>query len=845
MRRWPLAAWLVLLGSAAPSATLEVRGTPDAVVELRLADAPARSERVSAVGRARFHFVPAGICQLSALGRSFDLVVAARESVTLSFSEQAGFALIDRRGPAYGASFGAAPLRELPSGGGLWPLLETVEGSAVTDRIDAGGLYAGTPALLGAHGGSWTDTVYRLGELDATDPDRGGTPLFWPDTAALEGVQMDTALTPADSAGPGPVVVLEPRRPGSAWHGAAEATGAPASSRPAGPPPIARFASAADASLTADGPLLKDRLGLLVAGRFSQSRRLDRDQPDAVRSRVGSLLAHLVATPGARDEVRLLALVQHTDRPDSAGFVQIQSVWERRAGPGLAWSLAGGYQHGAFQSEASGAPLERLLDGPVPEQLLPGRATRARWDLAGRVERDLGRHALRLGASAERASAMATPSGIRVRPVLLDGAATHVWDYDYAGPESRRHSNDVALWASDRIAVADRLELEAGLRYERTTGSADRGGRIAWQGIDPRLQARWRLSPSFVLFGGAGRYRHALPLRHLAFGDPAGPQGAVYLWQDANQDRVFQESERGALVSRVGPGSATIEPGLKPPHTREAVVGFEARVGPVRARLAGHYRKGRNLVESVNVGVPFASYQTSFLADPAGDILGPADDQLLPIRNRDPASFGQDRYLLTNPRDHSTLYEGVELEIDTHLGRRVWIRLSGAAFRADGYGSYRGFRASENDSGLVGETFDDPNADTHGRGRLFFDRAYTLKLAGTWRAPGDVRLGAAVRYQDGQPFSRLVIATGLNQGTEAIRAIPDGRSRFGYNLTLDVHLEKGFTLGRVRLAGVAGGWNLTSARREIEEYVVTGPRFRETTAVQPPRSFRFGARVEF
>jgi hypothetical protein len=44
---------------------------------------------------------------------------------------------------------------------------------------------------------------------------------------------------------------------------------------------------------------------------------------------------------------------------------------------------------------------------------------------------------------------------------------------------------------------------------------------------------------------------------------------------------------------------------------------------------------------------------------------------------------------------------------------------------------------------------------------------------------------------------------------------------------------------------VAEVYNLLKDANEVEEYVVTGPRFRETTAVQPPRSFHLGLRVSF
>ena len=59
-----------------------------------------------------------------------------------------------------------------------------------------------------------------------------------------------------------------------------------------------------------------------------------------------------------------------------------------------------------------------------------------------------------------------------------------------------------------------------------------------------------------------------------------------------------------------------------------------------------------------------------------------------------------------------------------------------------------------------------------------------------------IRLGTIARYQDGQPFSRLVIVNGLNQGTEAIRAFSNGLSRFTYRATLDARLQKAIAIGQ-------------------------------------------------
>jgi hypothetical protein len=297
----------------------------------------------------------------------------------------------------------------------------------------------------------------------------------------------------------------------------------------------------------------------------------------------------------------------------------------------------------------------------------------------------------------------------------------------------------------------------------------------------------------------------------------------------------------------VGPGGAisSIDPDLRPPHTDEIAVGIEARSSKWTFRFLGLHRRQRDLVASVDTGAPIEAYTVQFVPDPSGNIVSPEDDQLLPIYDRRPETFGQDRYVLTNPDGDNVLHDGVELSVEGRVAERFWMRLEGTASRTNGPNGNRGFKAFENDPGVVGERLEDPNATTYSQGRLFFDRAYTLKLASTYHGPWDLRLGAVVRYQDGQPFARLVIPTGLNQGPDPVQAIPNGRSRFTYTLTVDARLEKGFTIGPTRAALVLEVFNLPNTTNEVEENVTTGTLFRTVTAVQPPRAFRLGARLDF
>jgi hypothetical protein len=183
--------------------------------------------------------------------------------------------------------------------------------------------------------------------------------------------------------------------------------------------------------------------------------------------------------------------------------------------------------------------------------------------------------------------------------------------------------------------------------------------------------------------------------------------------------------------------------------------------------------------------------------------------------------------------------------VDREFRRRYFFRFGGSAYRIKSTGMNRGFLSNENDQGVLGEAFLTPNALTSGDGRSYFDRAFVIKMSGGYRAPGDVRIGMVARYQDGLPFSRMVLTDAFYQGRDLVMAIPRGAQRFTYMFTLDAKVEKDLTFGQRRVGLILEAYNLTNATIEAEEYVVTGPEFRTVSAVQPPLALRVGLRVGF
>ena len=90
-----------------------------------------------------------------------------------------------------------------------------------------------------------------------------------------------------------------------------------------------------------------------------------------------------------------------------------------------------------------------------------------------------------------------------------------------------------------------------------------------------------------------------------------------------------------------------------------------------------------------------------------------------------------------------------------------------------------------------------------------------------------------------------MIAPTLTQGATAVRSYANGGSAFTFVGTIDLRVQQAFTLGRADVAAVLDVYNLPNIDNEVTEYVVSGPRFRTPTALQPPRTVVAGLRVTF
>ncbi|MCC7043767.1 MAG: TonB-dependent receptor [Acidobacteria bacterium] len=781
-----------------------------------------------------------------------------------------GIRRIDEYADGEGAAFDARAIRDLPSADNLWSLVETAAPFVVVDRLDTGGLGTGRSALMGSRGESWALTNVSVDGMPVRSPTRTGALPVLPDMNAAAAVVVQSGLAPVELDTPGVVVTWTPRRPGPSWAGGVDASvttpGMVGENGLPHAPSLGRMEDWRNAAVFAGGPIAH-RTGLFLSTSFTRATHIERERPPVFTSESRTLFAHVVSNPTASDQIRILAAFERANAPfedrrqfadtkvdERSTFGRAQVAWERTGGWGRG-AASIGFQRGSWRPQVAasspGGTMDRVLHGVVPPPAAGSSITQ--WD--GRFEwgaplRRLGGvvHEVRAGLTLRRSGAV---RGIVALPTVAESVAgrpARVWIPVAPAADSDRTLNEGGLFAVDRITMGSRLTVELGVRADVARGAADGGqDSIRWNTMSPRLSFRW--SPAALSFyGGVGRYTGGHALSFLAFGDPGETTWNVHRWTDANADGGYSSDEQGVLVARAGSGAGvgSLDPDLRVPRTTEWVAGAEIRPTP-HSTLRGAIiiRRQTNLVGVVNTGLSASDYREFFVPDINADEGSPADDQLLPIYERLPASFGRDALRLTNPDADPIQHDGIELAYEIASSR--WFMLFGAtAYRTLGRGGALGHGVLENDQLVPGDRYWNPNALKDKAGRLFFDRAYVGKWTTAYRAPGDVRLAAVVRYQDGQPFTRYVVAPDLAGGPEITHAYPVGRTRFTYTATVDVRVEKGISLGGRRRASVRlDVFNLTNHANELEEDVLTGPTFRLSSIVQPPRTLRLGVRVEY
>ena len=801
--------------------------------------------------------------------------------------------LLDYTQCVYQTYVGESQLTELPTAHNVWSIVENQDLSATVSRIDVGGLWGTIPPFFSGRGGTtWTQSSYTLNGMDVTDPYAKGMPLLYPDFYAIGGAQLTNASPSPDVFSPGGRFNLISKKAESRLHGGAslffidkilQSENITPALESEGLFESHKFNRSIDGNIRLSGPITPGKLSFAASlTSYHVSRDIAQYEGDD-NSSVFSGLFNLTCRTEKTSTLDFLWTGQTVSHPTYGAYRRVpeaatadrkdhynvfQVIWRKnwrnrhffKAGIGLAQ----GHIRSDFQPESGPQHgVEIFRETPYGTASSAVQSTRNLWTFQFKgdsffLHHRHTQHRLQYGIQLQYATAS---SSEKIKDNLhrrfFGGLPLEVAKFD-TPIDHREAGLHFHLYLQDSVTFADFLSFYIGVNFSGSRGwipgisESMKNRRINWLNISPRLGLIIPLTRSkkSAIRLSAGRYYFSMPLEYLAYGNPGSMGGQVYEWNDLNNDRLYQEGESGIILRRIGPHYAEIDNDLKRPYTNELAISFDMVFDSSWRFSFGLFaRETKNLIGTLNIGVPFENYEPVQVYDSGDDrVPGNHDDLIFTVHDQNRNTLGLDYFLLTNeaPENRVTNYYGADLTLVKYFGKRFTFFLSLTATNANGT-TNPGNTYRENDEGIIGSLYDDPNTLINARGRVAFDRAYTGRIGINYLAPFGIRLGCVIKYYDGQPFARKIIIPSLNQGPFYIQANPRGLSRYEYNRTVDVRLEKMFPLPNGKLRVILDGFNILNRNLATEENEWTSPEYplRYATEVQSPRVFRIGLAYEF
>jgi outer membrane receptor protein involved in Fe transport len=289
---------------------------------------------------------------------------------------------------------------------------------------------------------------------------------------------------------------------------------------------------------------------------------------------------------------------------------------------------------------------------------------------------------------------------------------------------------------------------------------------------------------------------------------------------------------------------------FKAPSTEEYTVGIEHELFENWSISARFIKKfGRNLVEDVNASsldidalmngeLVWKNYEQVYGTDPF-------NGQQLEFWNR-LQNIPSDFYSL-NPPQANREYTGFEFILNKRFS-------NGYAFMASYvYSKTEGLISTEfgATNGLTG-FFNEPNAHVNAIGRLPGERRHQFKIIGTVKGPLGINLSTNMQLFSGRRYTRTVrsadIGVNLSQGAQTNFAETRGSRGLPSLAILDFKLEKVFSFSTFKISIFGDVFNALNQGKATSVWTRSsggGFDFEEMLAINPPRLFRIGAKIDF
>lgn len=319
----------------------------------------------------------------------------------------------------------------------------------------------------------------------------------------------------------------------------------------------------------------------------------------------------------------------------------------------------------------------------------------------------------------------------------------------------------------------------------------------------------------------------------LRFLNPDSPSGARYAWTDSNLDGIPQANEIGTLYNNTGGKYHNASPNLKFPSRDEIYIGVGYNFSQKwKTFLSLHAKRFANLY---TVGFD-SSVNSGYYAVSNPLVTGGT------VYNRNPSTFGSEKYSLTNTGKDG-YYGSIEIQVlKKNDHKDPWfLQVSLGAYYSQAY-TLIGNGPDYNDMGQFAESSANPNKQLNTLAITDYDRAYGVNILFGFNS-GPFSIANTIRYRDGQPFGRMMVVTGLNDGPVIIQnqtraEPPTGMPRYTFALTWDVRFRYELSDSIARFALTFDIYNLLDSRTELYEYTIRNQNDRLSIESVTGRSYR-------
>jgi hypothetical protein len=862
-------------------------------------------------------------------------VATVQENITVA----GGAPILDARATGTSTNFTQDELSKIPTSRDPWALLRTVPGVQM-DRVNIAGNETGQQSNFASKGSTRYDTVWTMDGVVITDMSAtGGSPTYF-DFDAFQEIQISTSGQSIKQQTGGAGLNFVVKSGTNQYRGTArgyftgdslEASNVPDELAQLGVTPATANHNdqIADYGFDLGGPILRDRawawgswtkqdirlvrsagalLDRTILKTYNMKGTWQASQRDlfnvlwfnGVKQKFGRgtgdaqvLASTATWTQGARyPEGRPHGLLKfennHTFSPTT--FLSSKYAYY---GVGFSLEPAGGLDGQASVSTRLGQALgtTRALRFLRPQHIVNLDGNHFRNALGGNHDFKFG-----FGWRRHEATSQEIWPGNMIQ--ALDNALTDQVARIYREGLGTNRQEYTSFYAGDTFSRG-RLTIDAGLRFDRQTGSAlpsvtkpntefpslvpgiefaGYDAPFTWITLHPRLGATWALDARTILRGNFSRYAGQLDETIVGFSNPSSNAGYVdYPWEDRNGDLFAQGSEVRLDRGFIAPGggfnpldptsvtsSDTIDPGLKPPVTTGFVLGIERELAPHLA-LQVNYSWSRSsdyvgLNGAADVfGLTFIPWRglTAADYDQNGTVTGTLPDgsafsypTFAPLETAvDANGTGRE---LRNYEGYSTSYNGLEVSVVKRLSDR-WMMRAGFGWnnpREHWEGDRRnalGNPTRYESSPLVDGGALAPRSSGSGSGDVFVNGQWQVNVNGAYQLPGDVEVAGSLFGRQGNPYPIFVSAPLGLDGTMRVLVSPEiDTFRFDSLWNLDLRGSKTFEYQRLNLQVIADLFNVMNANTELNrQRNANSTSYGRLTQNLSPRILRLGVRLGF